>query len=110
MTKQIELYKTKRGKIPFLQWLNRLKDKMIKIKIKRRLDRLSLGDFGDYKLITKELCELRIHVGPGYRIYFACYKQDIVVLLIGGDKKSQKRDVKKAGKYWVDFKERVNED
>jgi len=80
----------------FSKWLYKLKDIKGKVSILRRIDRMKLGSFGDYKLINKNISELRITTGPGYRVYYTKKDDEIIVLLIGGDKSSQKDDIKKA--------------
>lgn len=91
---------------PFSDWLD---DQDIKVQsiVFARLDRIILGNFGDCKLIKdgEGISELRIDYGPGYRIYFGRKGMDIVILLVGGDKGSQDRDIAKAKRYWRDFKE-----
>src|SRR5258708_4978065 len=87
------------GRQPFWEWLNPLKDKTGKFAVLDRLVRARNGNFGDcerYGPIT----ELRIHSGPGYRAYVGEDGPVLVVLLVGGDKKSQKRDFKTARKFW----------
>ena len=73
--------------------------------IENRLDRIRLRNFGDCKSIDRGVWELRIDYGPGYRIYFGYLNLDTIFLLIGGDKRSQSRDIKKAQQYWKEFKE-----
>lgn len=71
-----------------------------------RLQRIRLGNFGDAKRLQgvgKGLYELRIHSGPGWRIYYGKEGDSIIILLCGGDKKTQKRDIAKAAKYWLDY-------
>lgn len=81
----------------FAKWLNRLKDRNAKAKILVRLQRVSrTGVFGDCKSIGGGLYELRIDYGPGYRIYFAKNANSIVLLLLGGDKSTQQRDIERA--------------
>jgi|TARA_R110001606_G_scaffold235088_1_gene382979 putative addiction module killer protein len=81
----------------FDKWLRKLKDTQAKIQILNRIARIeSEGYFGDYKEITEELSELRFFAGPGYRVYFTEKDGQIVILLAGGDKSSQQRDIKKA--------------
>jgi len=80
----------------FSKWLLKLKDIKAKVSILRRIDRIKLGNFGDYKSIGNNLLELRITTGPGYRVYFTKQNDEIIVLLIGGDKSSQNDDIKKA--------------
>jgi putative addiction module killer protein len=68
-----------------------------------RINRLRLGSFGDYKAVGDGVCELRIDYGPGYRVYFGRHGTEIVILLIGGDKRSQDRDIETAKEYWADY-------
>ncbi len=69
-------------------------------KIILRIQRLKLGNFGDYKSIGEGICELRIDFGPGYRVYFARKGNILVILLTGGDKYSQIKDIRKAREIW----------
>ncbi len=103
---KILLYSTPSNKEPYSDWENRL-DKMARAIIKNRLDRIRLGNFGDAKCIKngEGLWELRIRYGPGYRIYFGKQDSTIVILLLGGDKGSQDRDIIKAKRYWLEYKE-----
>lgn len=103
---KIILYKTSAGKEPYSDWEDSLDKTTIAI-VKNRLDRVRLGIFGDAKLIKPAIgiWELRIDYGPGYRIYFGKKGSTIVMLLIGGEKKSQDRDIAKAKRFWLDCKE-----
>jgi len=103
---KILIYTSSTGKAPFKVWLNDLDIKTRAI-IKTRLDRISLGNFGDSKTIKNGggVKELRISYGPGYRIYYGMKGSTLVILLVGGDKKSQNRDITKAKQYWLDIKE-----
>lgn len=80
----------------FSKWLLKLKDTQGKVAILRRVDRMKIGNFGDFKSVGNNLNELRIPTGPGYRVYYTQKDDEIVVLLIGGDKSSQCNDIKKA--------------
>lgn len=81
----------------FARWLKRLKDSNARARINLRIRRISLtGNLGDYKPVGGGICEFRIDYGPGYRLYFAWRGREIVLLLIGGDKPSQQRDIRKA--------------
>ena len=103
---KIVLYATDTGKEPFSNWENGL-DKKIRAIIMKRLNRIQLGNFGDAKRIQSGggIWELRIDHGPGYRIYFGKKGETIVILLTGGSKKSQTRDIAKAKQYWLEYKE-----
>jgi len=78
------------------KWFRKLRDASGKIKILARLARVENGNFGDHKQLGDELFELRIFFGPGYRIYYTIRDGRIVLLLVGGDKSTQKKDIKKA--------------
>lgn len=103
---EIVIYATKNKKEPFTSWLDNL-DVTTQTTITTRLHRLQIGNFGDCKQIkgSKGIWEFRIHLGPGYRIYWGKKKEPVIILLCGGDKKSQSRDMEKAVKYWLDYKE-----
>ena len=98
------------GKAPFVSWLESLKDKTVKYRIKERLDRITLGNLGDYKLIAQGVAELRFNFGSGYRIYFGRRDEEIVLLLCGGDKSMQEQDIKKAKEYWKDYLSEVKDE
>lgn len=80
----------------FSKWLLKLKDAKGKVSILRRVERMKLGNFGDYKSVGNNINELRIPTGPAYRVYYTKKDDEIIVLLIGGDKSSQSDDIKKA--------------
>lgn len=102
--KTLRYYVAEDGKIPFLSWLKKLKDSMTRVRIRRRLDRLELGNFGDCEPVGEGVLELRLDFGSGYRIYFAEQSDEIVILLCAGDKSSQKKDIKTAKTYWHELK------
>jgi len=99
-------YVTPDGKNPFRKWLHALRDVRARAKIRVRLNRVRLGNFGDAKPVGGGVSELRISHGPGYRVYFAREGSTVVLLLCGGDKSSQKRDITKAKEYWLDYQRR----
>ena len=80
----------------YFQWFDSLRDRQARARINARIRRLSLSNFGDVKPIGEGVSELRIDFGPGYRVYFVQRGQTLVVLLAGGDKRTQDRDIKKA--------------
>lgn len=80
----------------FLVWLDALRDIRTQVRIAARLRQVEAGNLGDWKPIQGDLCELRVNYGPGYRIYFVRRGRVLVVLLIGGDKSTQKRDIRRA--------------
>jgi len=80
----------------FVKWLDGLRDARAKARILLRLRRLSLGNFGDWKPVGNSVSELRIDYGPGYRVYLTRRGSSVIILLAGGTKKSQSRDIKRA--------------
>lgn len=96
-------YKTEAGKVPFLDWLYSLKDKIARARIRIRIDRVAMGNFGDHHSVGNGVWELRVSSGPGFRIYYGLEGKKAVVILAGGDKRSQEKDVKLAKEYWADY-------
>lgn len=80
----------------FENWFKRFKDRRAKARVQARIDRIEIGNFGDVASVGEGVNELRIHYGPGYRVYFVRQDQVVVILLSGGDKSSQDSDIKKA--------------
>jgi putative addiction module killer protein len=100
--KELEIGRQK----PFSDWFRRLKDKQAKAFILSRLDRIAEhGNFGDHRYLGDEVFELRIHSGPGYRIYFGLERNQVVLLVMGGDKSGQVRDIDRAKKLWKRYKQ-----
>jgi putative addiction module killer protein len=80
----------------FDNWLSGLKDKIAKARIVQRIDSAAAGNFGDSAAVGEGVHEMRVHVGPGYRIYYTRRTLAVYLLLVGGDKSSQKRDIRRA--------------
>ena len=80
----------------FDAWLEYLKDKQTARRIQARIDRAEEGNFGDHKAVGEGVSEMRIHHGPGFRVYFTQHGLEIVILLAGGDKSSQSKDIETA--------------
>ena len=80
----------------FSKWLKSLKDIRGKVAILRRIERVQAGNLGDFKFIGEQIYELRVFSGPGYRIYFTKKDDRIIILLVGGDKSTQSKDIRKA--------------
>lgn len=109
MENQIELLEfiSEDGHNPFRNWIRDIKDDKTRARIRIRLNRIRLGNFGDCKSVGKGVNELRISFGAGYRVYYGKSRNDIVILLCGGDKGTQSKDIKIAQKYWSEYKRRI---
>lgn len=108
--KQIDLYVLPNGEAPFEQWLNGLRDRQARARINVRLARVRLGNLGDTRDVGEGIHELKIDYGPGYRLYFANAGASLLLLLCGGDKGTQAADIKRAKKYWSEYKLRAAEE
>jgi putative addiction module killer protein len=80
----------------FADWIESLNDREARIRIDRRIARMALGNFGDVKAVGGGVSELRIDYGPGYRVYFCRRGKTLLVLLCGGDKRTQDKDIERA--------------
>lgn len=96
------------GKSPYEDWEDSL-DIITRAAVRARINRVRQGNFGDCKPADK-VSELRIDHGPGYRIYFGKLKDTVVILLCGGEKRSQARDIKKANAFWLLYKQSLKKD
>lgn len=105
--KELRYYVTLNGNAPAEDWLAELRDRKGARIIKVRLDRLSLGNPGDHRAVGLGVWELRIHFGPGYRVYYAEENGQLIILLCGGDKDSQERDIKRAHEYWLNYRRQI---
>lgn len=108
MEYEVEEYQTAEGKKPFSEWLSGLADKRAQAKLLARINRASLGNFGDWKTLkdTGGLCEMREHYGPGYRIYYKAVGKRLILLLAGSSKRDQAATITKAVKYIEDYERR----
>ena len=102
----LEYYISENGRIPFKAWLDGLKDIHARAKIRISLDRVRLGNFGHAKSVGEGVHELKIDYGSGYRVYYVLAGNTIILLLLGGDKASQSKDIACAKEYWKAFKRR----
>jgi putative addiction module killer protein len=103
------VYSRSDGSEPFTDWLRGLRDGTARNRIRQRIARVRLGNFGDARSLGDGLFELRIHLGPGYRVYFGREGDRVVILLCGGDKGSQNRDIERATRYWQDQRSRSHD-
>jgi putative addiction module killer protein len=84
----------------FAAWLEKLKDRQGKVRILARIRSAKAGNFGDCKALGDGVSEMRVHSGPGYRVYFGKKEAQVYLLILGGDKTSQERDIRRAKAMW----------
>ncbi len=99
-------YLTEDGRDPYAEWLAGLADRTARARVLVRTQRLRGGAFGDCKPLHDGVWELRVDHGPGYRVYYAQAGRKLVLLLVGGDKRSQRADIETAVSYWQDWERR----
>lgn len=102
--KTLIIYADEYGNEPYVDWIDKLRDKMARKRIQSRLRRLEAGLYGDCESVGGGVFELRLFFGPGYRVYFGKDGDNIVVLLCGGDKSTQQQDIEAAKIYWQECK------
>jgi putative addiction module killer protein len=103
---EIRRYRSAAGVEPFTDWFAGLRDGQAKARILVRLERLAVGNFGDARALRAGVSELRIDWGPGYRVYFGREGRTVVILLGGGDKRSQEADIRRAIDLWSEYESR----
>ena len=102
---EIREYETDDGRSPFAEWFESVEPKAA-AKVTAAIVRLEAGNPGDVKPVGKGVSERRVDFGPGYRVYLGRDGEALVVLLVGGTKKRQQRDIEIAKEYWADYKRR----
>jgi putative addiction module killer protein len=100
-------YRAADGDDLFAKWIDSLQDIKAQARIAARLLRLENGNFGDCRSVDEGVWELRIDWGPGYRVYYAVAAKRVILLCEGGDKRTQKADIKRAQARWSDWKSRM---
>lgn len=103
--REVVAFRAQDGRAPFEEWLDDLNDKKAVARVLARLARVRQGNLGDCKSVGEGVSELRVDYGPGYRVYFGQQGRTLVVLLCGGDKRTQGRDLRLAKQYWREFKQ-----
>ena len=103
--RKIRIYVDQNDHEPFTEWLRSIRNRRTRRRIQTRIDRLEAGNLGDYRFVGDGVFELRFQFGPGYRVYFGQIDNTIIVLLCGGDKSSQVRDIERAKTYWQTYRE-----
>ena len=103
---EIRQYQTADGRMPFAEWLQALRDRRANQAVAARILRMQAGNRGDWKTVGAGVFELRIDVGPGYRVYCGQDGATLVLLLCAGDKRTQTKDIEHARDYWKDYQAR----
>ena len=103
---EVRKYLTVSGGCPFDDWFTNLADQRAQVRIDARIARVTVGNFGDVKAVGGGVSELRIDYGAGYRVYLARHGAAVVLLLVGGDKRTQARDIEEARRLWDEWKQR----
>jgi putative addiction module killer protein len=103
---QVTDYLTEDGRDPLKEWLVSLADRQARARVLVRVQRMAAGNFGDCKPVADGVWELRIDYGPGYRVYYARVGAELLLLLIGGDKRKQQADINSAVAYLNDWNRR----
>lgn len=104
---EIVRYHTPDNKEVVSDWLRKLRDTKARMAIDRRIVRMELGNFGDHKFCRDGVWEIRVDVGVGYRLYYAVAGAEVILLLCGGDKRTQDADIDRACGYWSDWQRRA---
>ncbi len=95
------------GRCPFQEWIESVESRTVKAAVAARINRVRSGTLGDWKAVGDGVFELRVDLGPGYRVYFGRDGKMVVILLNGGEKRSQESDIKRAKGYWSDYETRT---
>jgi len=101
--KAVVVFRTSDGHLPFDEWLRDLNDQNAVARILARLGRVRLGNLGACRSVGEGVSELRVDYGPGYRVYFGQQGRTLVVLLCGGAKRTQDKDIRRAKAYWTEY-------
>jgi len=99
-------YLDEAGNDPYQDWLDAMRDRVAKVAVIRRVARMEVGLFGDCKPLRDGVWELRVDVGAGYRVYYAPVGDRVILLIGGGDKRSQSRDIERSVKLLKDWEQR----
>jgi len=105
-SRQVKIYKTRDGKRPYREWMDRLGFGKTRSRIDKRITKIRLGNLGKCKPVGGGVTELILDFGPGYRIYIGQEGASVVILLCGGDKSTQRGDIELAKEYWTDYEAR----
>lgn len=102
----IRYYRRANGRHPFRDWLMDLADRRTRTAVLRRIDHLMDGNFGEHRFLQDGVWELKVDIGPGYRVYYAQDGKTVILLLCAGSKRTQRQDIVRAVEYWNDHQSR----
>lgn len=105
---RIRKYQYKDGRIPFDVWFKTIKNRKERARLLKRLDKVQLGNLGDWSSVGDGVFELKEHFSKGYRIYYGLESRTVILLICGGDKSSQAKDIEMAKQIWQTFKKEIN--
>ncbi len=108
-TKIVQIFKENNGGAPYRDWERGLRDGTFRARVQARIASLRLGNLGKHKSVGGGVTELILEFGPGFRIYIGQVGSKVVILLCGGDKSTQTKDIKLAKEYWADYQTRAKE-
>lgn len=103
--RRVDYYSTLSGKQPAREWLLGVKDVLTQAVLFKRIRQAGKGNFGKTRHVGDGVSELKINFGPGYRIYYGIYRDELILILMGGNKSTQQKDIRKARAYWLEWKE-----
>lgn len=109
MNQIVDNYVLPDGNEPIVEWLKALQDIKGRAKIRARINQLRAGNPGKFNVVAPGIMEMKLDYGPGYRVYFARVGNKMMLLLCGGDKSTQRADIKTATEYLGDYKRRMKE-
>jgi len=104
--REVDYYRTSAGRQPAREWLSRIKDTLTQAILYKRIRQAGLGQFGKTRNVGSGVWELKINYGPGYRVYYGLHKDELILILMAGSKRTQKSDIQNARGYWIEWKER----
>ena len=108
--RQIEYYQAADGHIPYLEWFDTLRDRKTQQRVDARLAHVRVGNLGSHRSVGEGVTELKLDFGPGYRLYIGQRGAELVLLLCGGDKSTQQKDIDTARSYWAEYRKRHDQE
>lgn len=101
--REIFIFETEAGRVPFREWMKQIRGQPVYGRVLSRLERIEEGNFGEHRPVGEGVSELVINLGPGYRVYYGMDGTHVVILLAGGNKATQQKDIEAAKGYWRQY-------